>query len=231
MPVRSKRFSLLALAGFGLAMASTAAIAANVMVVRSSGPSAKVYPPGKTIPTSAKIALQPGDSITLIGSNSARTLRGPGTFPASASGSESLAMVANRRSRFGALRAADYPQNPSPWNVDVSKGGKICVVDPASIMLWRPYATDTVELRILPASGAPQTIEWAAGQATAKWPAALPVADGSSYKLESEGSDPVPVSFVTVNSAPGDMVAAAQTLIDKGCDGQLDALVEGLGKQ
>lgn len=231
MPARPFKRPLLAAAGLGLAMLSTAAIAANVMVVRSSGPSAKVYPPGKTLPGNSRIALMPGDSVTLIGSSSARTLRGPGTFPASASGSESLAMVANRRSRFGALRAADYPQNPNPWNVDVSKGGKICVVDPASVMLWRPYSADTTQLRIMPASGPAQTVEWAAGQATVRWPAQLPIADGSQFKLEAEGSDPVPVNFVRVNSAPEDMVAAAQALIDKGCDSQLDTLVQGLDKQ
>jgi hypothetical protein len=228
MSARFSRFSLLA--GFGLAMLSSAALAANVIVVRSSGPSAKVYPPGKTIAGSSKIALMPGDSLTLIGSSSARTLRGPGTFPASATGSESLAMVANRRSRFGALRSADYPQNPNPWNVDISKGGKICVVDAETLMLWRPYSTDATQLRIMPASGAAQTIDWAEGQATMRWPAQLPIADGSQYKLEVEGADPVPVSFVRVNSAPEDMVAAAQALIEKGCDSQLDALVKGLDK-
>lgn len=225
------KLPLLAAAGLGLAALSTAAMAANVIVVKSSGPSAKVYPPGKTIAGNSKIALMPGDSLTLIGSASARTLRGPGTFPASATGSESLAMVANRRSRFGALRAADYPQNPNPWNVDVSKGGKICVVDPSTVMLWRPYATDTTELKIMPLSGASQTVEWAAGQATLRWPAQLPIADGAEFKLQTEGSDPVPVSFIRVNSAPEDMVAAAQALIDKGCDSQLDALVEGLDKK
>jgi hypothetical protein len=231
MPARRLKISLLAAAGFGMAMLSSAAIAANVMVVRSSGPSAKVYPPGKTFPGNSRIALMPGDSITLIGSSSARTLRGPGTFPASASGSESLAMVGNRRSRFGALRAADYPQNPSPWNVDVSKGGKMCVIDTASVLLWRPYATDTVQLRIMPLSGLAETVEWAAGQATVRWPAKLPIAEGAQYKLETEGSDPVPVSFVRVASPPDDMVGAAQTLIEKGCDSQLDTLVEGLNKQ
>lgn len=231
MSARFTRLSMLAAAGFGLAMLSSAAMAANVIVVRSSGPSAKVYPPGKTIAGSSKIALMPGDSLTLIGSSSARTLRGPGTFPASATGSESLAMVANRRSRFGALRAADYPQNPNPWNVDISKGGKICVVDPSSMMLWRPYSADATHLRIMPSSGAAQTLDWAEGQATMRWPAQLPIADGSQYKLEADGADPVPVSFVRVSGAPEDMVAAAQALIDKGCDSQLDALVKGLDKK
>ena len=55
------------------------AVLAKAVVVRSVGPSAKAYPPGKALPDSAKIALQPGDSVTIVGGNSARTLRGPGT--------------------------------------------------------------------------------------------------------------------------------------------------------
>ena len=37
------------------------------VVVRSAGPSAKSYPPGKALPDNAKIALQPGDSVTVVG--------------------------------------------------------------------------------------------------------------------------------------------------------------------
>ena len=36
--------------------------AANVVVVKSLGPSAKAYPPGKTLPETAKINLQ-GDDV------------------------------------------------------------------------------------------------------------------------------------------------------------------------
>ena len=69
-----------------LACAAVAAISTSasgaVVVVRSLGPSAKAYPPGKTLPETAKIALQGGDVVTVIGPGSAKTLRGPGNFDA-----------------------------------------------------------------------------------------------------------------------------------------------------
>ena len=40
-------------AAIAIALSSTAAVA-NVVVVKSLGPSAKSYPPGKTLPASAK---------------------------------------------------------------------------------------------------------------------------------------------------------------------------------
>ena len=64
-----------------IAFASTAGVA-NVVVVKSLGPSAKAYPPGKTLPETAKISLQGGDVVTVLGPASAQTLRGPGNFDA-----------------------------------------------------------------------------------------------------------------------------------------------------
>ena len=44
-------------AAVAIALSSSAALA-NVVVVKSLGPSAKSYPPGKTLPPSAKITVQ-----------------------------------------------------------------------------------------------------------------------------------------------------------------------------
>ena len=82
---------------------------AAVVVVRSLGPSAKAYPPGKTLPETAKITLQGGDVVTVLGPGSAQTLRGPGNFDAK---QMSLASAAGQRGRFGALRAGDVAHNP-----------------------------------------------------------------------------------------------------------------------
>ena len=68
-------------AAVAVALGSTAAMG-SVVVVKSLGPSSKAYPPGKTLPESAKINLQGGDVVTLLGPGSAATLRGPGNFPA-----------------------------------------------------------------------------------------------------------------------------------------------------
>src|SRR5258708_12590141 len=54
--------------------------AANVVVVKSLGPSAKAYPPGKTLPETAKINLQGGDVVTVLVPATAQTLRGPANF-------------------------------------------------------------------------------------------------------------------------------------------------------
>lgn len=210
-----------------LALGSSAAVA-SVVVVKSLGPSAKAYPPGKTLPENAKIMLQGGDVVTIIGPSSAKTLRGPGSFEAN---QVTLTAAAGQRGRFGALRATQVAHSPSIWDIDVTQSGKICVADPARLQLWRPDSDRAATIQIHAADGKSQPLTWAAGKALATWPSALPVKTGAQYQLElPDGGDKNDVDVVLVNSPPGDLVGAAQVLIENGCQNQLDLLVAGASK-
>lgn len=205
-------------------MASSAAVA-SVLVVKAAGPSAKSYPPGKMLPDSAKVALQSGDTLMILKATSAETLRGPGTFPVGSSGGAALALAADRRGRFAAMRSGEIPQNPSPWNLDVTQSGKMCIANPAKLLLWRPQSDEAVKLAIS-SGGNKQVIDWPAGKSTVAWPARLAVSDAAQYELQLEGSPDISkVSFVTVKSAPTQLQPAAQVLIENGCDNQLDTLL------
>ncbi len=214
-------------AAVAIAMSSTAALA-NVVVVKSLGPSAKAYPPGKTLPPTAKITLQGGDVVTVLGPSSAETLRGPGNFDA---GQVSLASAAGQRGRFGALRAAEVAHNPSIWDIDVTQSGKVCVADSKKLQLWRPDTGGEANLQIRSSDGQSQKLSWAAGKALTSWPAALPVKSGGQYEIEwSDSGDKSNVDVVTLNAVPADMVSTAQVLIQNGCQNQLDLLVAGAKK-
>jgi hypothetical protein len=214
-------------AAIAFALASTAALA-NVVVVKSLGPSAKAYPPGKTLPPSAKITLQGGDVVTVLGPSSAETLRGPGNFDAS---QVSLASAAGQRGRFGALRAAEVAHNPSVWDLDVSEGGKVCVTDASKVKLWRPDSETESTVTIRSSDGKSQQLTWAAGSALTAWPAALPIKSGTNYEIEwPDTGEKSSLDVVTVQSAPADLVGAAQVLIRNGCQKQLDLLVESASK-
>jgi hypothetical protein len=214
-------------AAIAFTVGSTAALA-NVVVVKSLGPSAKAYPPGKTLPPSAKITLQGGDVVTVLGPSSAQTLRGPGNFDA---GQVSLASAAGQRGRFGALRAAEVAHNPSIWDVDVSHDGKVCVNNASKVQLWRPDSEGNATVTIRSADGQSQQLTWAAGNALAAWPATLPIKSGASYQVEwPDTGEKSSLDFVTVPSAPADLVGAAQMLIQNGCQKQLDLLVESASK-
>ena len=210
-----------------IAWGSTAGVA-NVVVVKSLGPSAKVYPPGKTLPESAKINLQGGDVVTVIGPASAQTLRGPGNFDAK---QVALSAAAGQRGRFGALRASDVAHNPSIWDVDASQSGKVCVSDASKLQLWRPDKESAVTVKIHDADGKSQDLSWAAGSAIAAWPTALPIKSGVEYQVEWPEGDSSKLELVTiVPPPPQDLVGAAQVLVEHGCTKQLDLLVDSASK-
>lgn len=209
------------------ALSSTTALA-SVVVVKSLGPSSKAYPPGKTFSESAKITLQGGDVLTILGPSSAQTLRGPGNFAAS---QVALASAAARRGRFGALRAAEVAKNPSIWDLDATQSGTMCVSNPAKLNLWRPDVESEAKVLVRSPDGKKQELKWAAGSDLAEWPAAMPVRSGAEYQIEwPDGGEKSSMTFVTLKAPPSDLVGAAQLLIENGCQNQLDLLVSNAGK-
>ena len=205
-----KSVRLWKIGALAIALGLSSTSLATTLVVRSSGSSAKLFPPGKALPDSAKIQLQPGDSVMLLNAKGARTLRGPGTFAVASAGGGSLATAAARRERTASMRSAAVPLNPSP----------------SKLTLWRPQKEDSIKLTIR-GGGGEQTLDWAAGADTIAWPASLPVTSGAEYQLSQPGSgDSARVTFVTLSNPPGDAVGTAQSLIANGCNNQLDVLVE-----
>ena len=210
-----------------VAALSSAAAVASVVVVKSLGPSAKAYPPGKTLPDSASISLKGGDVVTLIGPSSAQTIRGPGNFNAK---SVTLASAAGKRGRFGALRTAQVASNPSIWDLDATQSGRMCISDKSKLKLWRPQSESAVKLNIRSADGKAQELNWAAGKADTAWPAALPLSNQAQYQIEWAAGDKSDVTFVVVPNPPADLVGAAQVLIENDCQNQLDLLIESASK-
>lgn len=226
MTVR-KVFLLGAAAGLAI-VPVTAAIAAKVVVVRSIGPSAKSYPPGKALSDSTSITLGNGDIVTLIGPSSSKTLRGPGTFTASTPNAQ-LAMASGRRGRFGALRTGEVAKNPSLWDLDATQSGTMCIAA-GKLNLWRPNGDTAAKINIS-GGGKQDSVEFGPGETSMAWPAKLPVANGSEYQVHwLDSGERTKLSFVSVGTPPTDLPGAAQLLIEKGCTHQLDLLVDSAAK-
>lgn len=211
--------------------ATAVAASANVLVVRSAGPSARGYPPGRALPDNARIALQAGDTLVILGPAGTRTFRGPGTFSpsgAASAGTTTLASADGRRARIGAVRSAGIvPRSPTIWYVDVTQSGTVCLANTGPVMLWRPDASSPLALSITGPSGRAQQLSWPAGQATIAWPAGAQVAPGAAYSFRQPGvAVPVQIVFQRLTSDPPDLQAVAAALIEKGCQDQLDLIVE-----
>jgi hypothetical protein len=203
-------------------LAAPAALFATPLVVRSQGPSAKTFPPGRTVGENVPLVLKAGDVVTVLAPSGARTLRGPGTFKV-AGGS---APAFNPRSRFGAMRGAEVPPAPGLWDVDVSKGGNVCLADASQVVLWRPASSAEATLQVMPSAGAGQDVAWAAGRLVQRWPQQLPIADGAQYSVKWAGEAQArQLRFKTLAAASDDPTALAKAFIDNGCEAQLDVLL------
>lgn len=211
-------------------------LAAEVLILRSTGPSMRQYRPGQRVADTARFVLRPGDTVVVLAGGGTRTFRGPGTFAANqAPRIGGLASLDGRprrvREQTGAVRGdgatAAIARPTDFWQFDVSQSGRACIPAGRAPILWRPDAARSVQLTITPAAGTPQTLAWGAGQATLAWPRQVPVVDGASYQLSWPGAAaPVRMTAQMLPALPADdLRAVASAFLARECRGQLDVLI------
>ena len=225
-----RRLTLVRLAAGTLLAATAAAAAANVLVVRASGPSARVYAPGRSLADNAQIQLAAGDTLVLLGPSGTRIFRGPGRFsPAGpAQPGPPLSFDANTRARIAAVRGSPFvpaPRLATIWQLDPRQSGTMCVVPANRIELWRANEARGEALTITGPDGRAQFL-WPAGRSIIDWPASVPIRDGAEYQLRASRSpQPARIRVRTIDVPPDNVMAVAETLIRNGCDKQLELLV------
>lgn len=241
MSSHSHRFTRAALGGLTtLTLLALPASAMAGIVVASSGPSAKAYPPGKKLPDDAKITLKASDSVTILDKRGTRVLRGAGTFTVGSSSGPSrtttfVALTTQRsasRVRTGAVRGSGpdgKPLRPNLWYVDVTSSGPVCLLDATEVRAWRPDNRGRAAYSLKPAKGGPASaLTFQSGSMVAPWAAGTPVAQGASYTISGSGTPAVTVTFELLpeqDYAPEDL---AEALLARGCEGQVSLLAQSL---
>lgn len=219
-----------------VALAAAGAAVAGPIIVRSQGPSAKLYPPGRQLAENATLSLKAGDQLVILDGRGTRTVSGPGTFSASATSARTgvsatamriLSTQTAQERRGGAVRGGTAPATRSPnlWFVDMASPGPVCVADPATLKLWRAATDADAQLRIS-GTGSAGAVAMPRGVSTADWPQALPVTDGARYRIEGAGAEPVTITFALLGPNPAGLEDTAAKLIERGCTAQLDLLIE-----
>jgi hypothetical protein len=210
---------------------------AETIVVKSSGPSNKAYPPGKSIPDNSKVSLKAGDSVTILDGRGTRVLKGPGVFATTASTKTDpsigalLRNTGTRQVRTGAVRGTgpDAVRPPNVWLIDSSKSGTVCVAGTETVSLWAPPHEQPASLTLTRLSdGKSIPIALRAGQSVKAWPTAdLPITNGSQFRVSGDGmTNPVTLRFAALGPNPQGLEGTAAALIRAGCNAQLDLLIE-----
>ena len=225
----------------------SAAANAQAVVIRATGPSATAYPAGRKLAAGASVVLKAGDQVTVIDRAGSRVLAGPGNFKLDSAvnradaGNTNTALASllargAARTRTGAIRGdgdapveATAPENV--WFVDVSRGGTVCIADPAQVVLWRPNRAETGNGTLFGAGDTVAEVTFRAGSAIKLWPVAtLPVIDGQTYRFTSPVGQAVKITTRLLASVPDDAVAVAELLAEKGCSAQLDVMSQAVAE-
>jgi len=196
-----------------------------VLVVRSSGPSAAAYPPGKALADNHMLKLKASDTIVLLDSRGTRTLSGPGNFSVSATAAPAAtartAGTSARRVRLGAVRGAG---TRSVWQADLSQSGNVCIANPSELTLYRGDAGNAADVTLTDASGKSAKVHFEANQWDAAWPSALPVASGTKINVSGLAA-PATLTLRVLSPVPSGLEGMAQSLIRADCQAQLDVLI------
>jgi hypothetical protein len=218
---------VLLIAASAALLASTSAAAA-VHVVRSSGPSAAAYPPGKALPDNHMLKLKATDTVVLLDSRGTRTLNGPGNFsvlanasPAAASGSS--AGTSARRVRLGAVRGAQGTR--SVWQADLTRTGNVCIANPSELTLYRADSAGAADVTLTDSDGKTAKVHFDANQWESPWPSDIQVKTGKRINV-SGLAQPTTLTLRQLTPIPSGLEGMAQSLIRADCQAQLDVLVE-----
>lgn len=225
------------LAGAAVVMATAAQAG---VVVKSSGPSAGQYPVGKKLDDAESVVLKDGDTLTVLTNGGTRVLRGPGTQRVGARGVSkrtAFAMLTRQQSgarvRTGAVRGGTTgetaPINPSLWNVDVSKSGKVCLANGDTISFWRSsFAGAKTWVLGSAVSDFHVHVQFGDGDSTTALSAEeLPLAENRSYHLSSPAGGPAQdIEFILLDTVPDNPEELAVALMQNGCNNQVEQLSE-----
>ncbi|MCR2832815.1 hypothetical protein [Parerythrobacter lacustris] len=231
---RKIRSSLL-IAGVATGLVLAGGAQAGV-VVKSSGPSAGQYPPGKKLDDASSVTLKPGDTLTILADGGTRVISGPGTHRVAARGTSrrtTMATLTQQRpkerriptaTRTGAALGTAPASNL--WQVDVTKSGAMCLPDLSALTFFRPGG-DQPSTYMLTAPGMIEHIHVAfpANESLVDMDSDTPtVKEGVDYVLTGPGGESSVISFKTLAEPATTGEALGLQLMENGCESQLELL-------
>jgi len=229
----TRKYLAHALCAASVFLMSAAAQAAQFVVVEARG---IAFAPGASIDSSKPLALKEGQHLTLI-SPAGATIKLDGPYNQAPDAGQShgvdlstklSALVAGgqRFGEVGTTRGAAPVKLPSPWLLDVSRSGKVCMLEHGGEpVLWHPAPSANAKVAIMP-----DDRSW---RADLVWPSksdrlalgtGVPMHGGTTYFVSMNGDQ----SAVTVDTVPATLSSdqmRAAWLADKGCEAQAEAML------
>jgi hypothetical protein len=224
---------LLLTAALALAFAASSAQAAQMIVAEARGIALK---PGAMVDTSKPLVLTEGQHVTLISSSGA-TLKLDGPYNAAPDsdkggtgiGAKLAALTTQngvRTGEVGTTRTGEAKdQLPSPWLLNVSHPGAVCLREGTDPVLWRSTSAAAANTVVMPADRSWKLqLDWPAGTDSLPVTADIAIHGGASYFVNLNGAE----QAIRVNTVPAvletDAMRAAW-MAERGCTEQAEAVL------
>jgi hypothetical protein len=194
--------------------------------------------PGTALDSAKPLLLKQGQHVTLISDTGVTlTLDGPYDKPPAEDKNQGVDVAATLnglvtqqgRRVAGVVRGATSTADiPSPWLLDASRSGTVCLLEGREAVFWRPQATMAATFSIMPADRSWKAqSSWAVGADELKMAAQASVHGNATYFVSLNGTESaIAVSLVPAALA-NDRVRAAW-MADKGCESQAKAMLRTL---
>jgi hypothetical protein len=223
---------LLALAA-AATLTATSADAAQMVVAEARGIALK---PGSLLDTSKPLTLKEGQHVTLISSSGA-TLKLDGPYNGAPDtdkggtgiGAKLAALTTQNGVRLGEVGTtrAGAPKDklPSPWLLNVSHPGAVCLREGTAPIFWRSTAKAEAATVVMPADRSWKLqLDWPAGNDRLSVTGDVAIHPGATYFVNTGAGE----QAISVNEVPAaletDQMRAAW-MVERGCTEQAEAVL------
>jgi len=223
-------------AAFALTLVPVTADAAQFIVVEARGIAMKV---GSIIDPTKPLILKQGQHLTLI-SESGQTIKIDGPYEKAPVAEQGVQLAAafgalatnngGRLGEIGTTRGAAKVPLPSPWLIDTTRSGSVCIEQGQAPVLWRPTADTAAAVIVMPSDRSWKAqADWPKGDNTLQVKSDMGMHGDASYFIVLNGNE----SAVTINTIPASLSndrMRAAWMVQKGCSAQAEALMRSAAR-
>jgi hypothetical protein len=218
----------------GILFVQTASSEQLVVITSSS----QAFSAGQLIDGQASVALNQGESLTLV-SSAGKTIQLDGPYegqpapagsPAESTLLDSLSKIvteSEQATTLAVFRSVNKKYNP--WTIRAGKTGTYCLPGASSTVIKRRKPYDAIEYTVTNLhNGDSNTANWQPGEPETPWPETLELVDKTAYRIALPGQDS---AEITVRLLPEQTESLAHRVVwmsEVGCTKQSYRLLKEL---
>ena len=207
----------------------------QLVVITSSS---QVFSVGQLIDGQESVALNQGESLSLV-SSAGKNIQLDGPYegqpaPAVSAGDstflDSLSKIVTESEQATTLAVfRNVNKKRSPWTIRAGKSGIYCLPDAFSTVIKRRKPYDAIEYTVTNLqNGESITANWSPGDSATPWPEGLELVDNATYRIALSGQDSAEITARILPTETESLAHRVVWMSEKGCTKQSHQLLKEL---